>query len=178
MKKERRTLAQRLTTLALLMVLQATFFVLQSSAQVRFGYFSYDAALKALPQYSIAQKKLTDLKKQYDAETQRAEDEFNKKYEEFLDGQREFAPVILQKRQAELQELLSRNLAFKQEATRLLANAEADIMAPLHKLLADKLNAIGRERGYAFILNTDNNACPFVDPAQGEDITRLLSIDN
>ena len=30
---------------------------------------------------------------------------------------------------------------------------------------------IGQQRGYAFILNTDKEALPFVNPAMGEDIT-------
>ena len=30
---------------------------------------------------------------------------------------------------------------------------------------------LGQERGYAFILNTDQNAVPFINPALGEDIT-------
>ncbi len=48
----------------------------------------------------------------------RATDEFNLKYEAFLDGLKDFAPAIRMKRQAELQELMEKNMAFKQEAAR------------------------------------------------------------
>ena len=47
-------------------------------------------------------------------------------------------------------------------------------MAPLHKKLAELLKIIGNARGFAFIINTDNNACPFVNPAQGEDINDIV----
>ena len=43
-------------------------------------------------------------------------DRFNSKYEEFLDGQRSYAKSILEKRQAELRELMEKNIAFKAEA--------------------------------------------------------------
>ena len=33
---------------------------------------------------------------------------------------------------------------------------------------------MGRESGYAFILNTDNNALPYADISMGEDITETL----
>ena len=66
--------------------------------QIKFGYFSYQEALKAMPDYAIAQQNLSDLRSKYDAETKRSEDEFNKKYEEFLEGQRDFAPSIRDKR--------------------------------------------------------------------------------
>jgi outer membrane protein len=33
---------------------------------------------------------------------------------------------------------------------------------------------VGAERGYAFIINTDQNACPFISPQQGEDVTQAV----
>ena len=59
-----------------------------SSSSVKFGYLSYQAAVKSMADYTLAQQKLTDLKAKYQAETKRVEDEFNRKYEEFLEGQR------------------------------------------------------------------------------------------
>lgn len=121
--------------------------------------------------YSIAMKHIDDLKKQYDAEMKRVEEEFNKKYEEFLDGQKDFAPSIREKRQAELQEMMEKNIAFKQEARRLIRQAEEEAMAPLKERLSSALNALGKEKGYAFIINTDNNTLPFVNDLMGEDIS-------
>ena len=68
----------------------------------RYGYLSYQEALKSMPQYAMVQKKMENLRSQYQAETLRVEEEFNRKYEEFLEGQREFPKTILQKRQTEL----------------------------------------------------------------------------
>lgn len=143
-------------------------------AQVKFGYFSYEQILKWMPEYKIVVDNMNDLKSKYDAETKRVEEEFNRKYEEFLDGQRDFAPTILQKRQTELQELLNRNVAFKAESERLLAEAEKEAFAPLHQKLSNALQTIGAQNGYAFILNTDGNACPYIDPTMGEDVTNML----
>jgi outer membrane protein len=149
-------------------------FPLMVGAQVKFGYFSYEQILKWMPEYKIVVDNMNDLKSKYDAETKRVEEEFNRKYEEFLDGQRDFAPTILQKRQTELQELLNRNVAFKAESERLLAEAEKEAFAPLHQKLSKALQAIGAQNGYAFILNTDGNACPYIDPTMGEDVTNML----
>lgn len=148
--------------------------VTNSLQSFKFGYLSYDAAFKAMPEYAIALKNIADLKAKYDAETKRVEEDFNKKYEDFLDGQREFPETILRKRQNELQEMLNKNIAFKEESRRLLANAEKEIFAPLHEKLAALLKIIGEDRGYSFIINTDNNACPFINGAQGEDINGIV----
>lgn len=136
----------------------------------RFGYFSYQKTFETMPDYTIAQRNMEDLKAKYDKEMQRVEEEFNQKYELFLDGQRDFAPSIRHKRQAELQELMEKNLAFKAEAQRLLKEAQDNAYKPLREKIASALQKVGREKGLAFILNTDNDAAPFIDPAIGFDV--------
>ena len=156
------------------LLLFALLLPLMASAQMKFGYFSYEEAFKAMPEYALAQANLNDLRSKYDAETKRVEEEFNRKYEEFLDGQSDFAPTILQKRQTELQELLKKNVAFKAESAKLLKKAETDSFAPLREKLAKVVEKIGVERGLAFILNTDGDACPYINPEMGEDLSQLI----
>ena len=141
---------------------------------MKFGFLSYEAALQSMPDYTLAQNKLAELKAQYQTEAKRVEDEFNRKYEEFLEGQREFPKSILQKRQSELQELMDKNIAFKQQGLAELARAEQEAMAPLRIKLIEALGKIGRERGYAFIVDTDQKALPFINPAMGEDINQTV----
>ena len=146
----------------------------QENNSFRFGYVSYEAALQSMPDYITVQKKMAELRQQYQAETLRVEDEFNRKYEEFLEGQREFPKTILQKRQSELQELMERNIQFKENSREELAQTEKALMAPLRIRLIETLGKIGRERGYAFIVDTDQKALPFINPAMGEDINQLV----
>lgn len=143
-------------------------------AQTKIACFSYDGAFRSMPEYATVQQNLETLKAKYDAETKRAEDEFNAKYEAFLDGQRTFVSTILQKRQAELQELMDKNVAFKKEAARLLSQAEQDAYRPLRDKLNALLKRIAAERGYVLIINTDNNACPYIDQSFAEDINNLV----
>lgn len=145
-----------------------------TGSALSFGYFSYEEVFLSMPGYAIAKRNVDDLRKKYDAEMKRAEDEFNVKYEEFLDGQRTFAPSILEKRQAEIRELMEKNVAFKAEAGRLLQQAEKAAYAPLKSKIAAALQKVGKAKGYAFILNTDGNSMPYVDAAMGEDITDVI----
>lgn len=147
---------------------------LTANAQTRFGYFSFDNVLKSMPDYIMAQRSIDDLRQKYDAEMKRAEDEFNSKYEEFLDVQKDLVPAILRKRQAELQEMMQKNINFKNESQRLLKQAEADAFAPVKNKLYNALTKVGQAQGYAFILNTDGDTCPYVNPEMGEDATELI----
>ncbi len=141
---------------------------------VKIGLLSYDSALKAMPEYALQQQKLAELKTEYDKELKRVEDDFNRKYEEFLDGQKEFPKTILYKRQTELKELMERNVTFKANSRRELAEAERAAMMPLRQRLNEVLATIAREKGYVLILNTDGDACPYVDPTMGENIQETV----
>ena len=98
--------------------------VLTASAQstdatMKFGYLSFDSVRLAMKEYVEMQQQLAEMRSAYAVEMKRVEDDFNKKYEEFLDGQASFPQTILQKRQSELQEMLDKNIAFKKESQRL-----------------------------------------------------------
>jgi len=145
-----------------------------ANAQFRFGYFSYESMLKSMPEYPVAQKNISDLRAKYDAEMKQSAEEFNARYEDFLEKQRDFVPSILRKRQSELQDMMDRNVAFKKAAERLIDEARKEAMAPIRSRLEEAVKSIGRSRGYAFVLNTDSDACPYIDPALGEDITEAV----
>ena len=161
---------------ALFIVLLALVMAMPAMAQseLKFGYLSYESVLQAMPEYAAMQNSMAELRQKYEAEQKRVEQDFNKKYEEFLDGQKSFPKTILQKRQSELQEMLDKNVAFKKESQRLLSQAEEDAMLPVKVRLAEVLDAIGRERGYAFIVNTDEKVALWLNPALGEDITATV----
>ena len=159
--------------LILFLLLLATMPAMAQS-ELRFGYLSYNTVMQAMPEYAAMQNSMAELREKYEAEQKRVEDDFNKKYEEFLDGQKSFPKTILQKRQSELQEMLDKSIAFKKESQRLLKQAEEDAMAPILVRLATVLDTIGKERSYAFIVNTDKKATLWLNPSMGEDITATV----
>jgi outer membrane protein len=163
-------------TLVLVMALMSLMSYAQQDAVpvMKYGYLSYDSVFQTMPEYATMQANLQTLREKYEAEQKRVEDDFNKKYEEFLDGQASFPKSILQKRQSELQDMLDKNIAFKKEGQRLLSQAEAEAKAPLKQRLADALKQVGEARGYAFILNTDGNVAPWLNAAMGEDVTETV----
>lgn len=136
-----------------------------------FGYLSYDEVMHAMPEYAKAVKSLGELKDAYDKEAERAEQEFSKKFAEYLDGQKNFPENIMLKRQKELQLLMEQSTKFKKEAEALLANAEKELMEPVRKALNNAIYLVGKKNGYAYVLNTDANAYPYIDGSVGEDCT-------
>ena len=146
-----------------------------TQTSLRFGYLSYTSVLKLMPDYIAAQRNIDDLRTKYDVEMKRVENEFNQKYEQFLEGQHDFAPSILQKRQAELQELMDKNIAFKQKAQQLLKDAETKAYEPVYQRLNTVIQRVGQALGLAFVLNTDAHAVPFIDTSVGVDVTATIA---
>ena len=140
----------------------------------KFGYLSIDSVLQSMPEYAQMQQDMATMRQQYEAEMKRVENDFNKKYEEFLDGQKNFPKTILQKRQSELQEMLDKNIAFKKEGLQMLNDTEKTQKDVILMMIDMAVKTIGMQRGYAFILNTDANATPWLNPAMGEDITKAV----
>lgn len=142
----------------------------------KFGYFSYNEAMKTMPEYIQAQNSLEKLKQYYDQEMERSEQEFTKKFSEFIDGYKSFPENIMLKRQKELQQLMEQSMSFKNEAQKLLTKSEEELMIPVHEKMKEALRNIGISRNYNYILNTDNNAYPFINTTngQGEDITEAV----
>ena len=134
----------------------------------RFGFLSYEEALKSMPEYATVQKSIEDLKATYDKEMERAEQEFTKKYSEYIDGQGTFPENIMLKRQKELQQLMDQSIAFKNEAKKMLADAEKEAMKPLYDQLNKVIRSIGEEYHFSYILNTDCNAYPYINISVGE----------
>ena len=140
----------------------------------KFGYLSIDSVLQSMPEYAQMQHDMATMRQQYEAEMKRIENDFNKKYEGFLDGQKNFPKTILQKRQSELQEMLDKNIAFKKESLQMLNDTEKTQKDVILMMIDMAVKTIGMQRGYAFILNTDANATPWLNPALGEDITKAV----
>ena len=142
-------------------------------AQIQFGYLSYKQVMQQMPEYTKAQQDLNQLKQKYEEEAMRGEEEFQRKFIEFLQGQKDFPQTIMQKRQAELQHLMDNGVNFRVQVVKLLEQAEKDLMAEVEKKLNHVILEIGIEQGYGFILNTDGHSCPYVNPVVGVDVTSL-----
>ncbi len=143
-------------------------------SQAQFGYLSYQTVMKEMPEYAQSQQQMAALRAKYDAEAVRGEEEFQKKFVEFMQGQKEFPQSIMQKRQAELQTLMNSSVDFRVKAQDLIAQAEKDMLAEVQKRLNRAILEVGVEFGYGFILNVDDNACPYINPVTGVDVSDLV----
>ena len=142
-----------------------------AQSTIKFGYLNADSILHTMPDYHQAQADLQQLTQRYKAETQYNEQTFRRQYAELLQGQSQFTPNILAKRQADLQQALERNIKFRQQADSLLADTWQQLLAPVRQRLNQAIKATGIEHGYEYIIDTSTGAYPFIHPQAGQDAT-------
>ena len=145
-----------------------------AKAQYQFGYLSYNKVLQAMPDYAKAQEALNTLQGKYKEEAQYNEEKFKKMFADYLQGQKNFPEQIMLKRQKELQVAMEQGISFRQDAQRMLDNAEKDLIGPMEAKLDSVLTLIGKENGLSFIANTDGKGLPFINAAAGADITEAV----
>lgn len=130
---------------------------------VLIGHISYNKIFQQMPEYAEAQQKFQALKAKYDAEATRAEAEFQRKFSEFLQGQKDFPTSIMRKRQTELQELMTSSINFRTQAQQLLADAERELQQPVRERLDQAIKSVATRLRLIIVVNTDTNATPFLD---------------
>jgi outer membrane protein len=141
---------------------------------VKYGYLSYSQVLENMSDYKMAQQQLNDLRVKYEMEAQYNEASFKRQFAEYLQGQKDFPQSIMLKRQRDLQEALEKSLAFREEAVRLLKQAEAEALAPIKGRLDNAIRVVGGLYGLDYTYNLDTNAMPYVNPALVMDVTSLV----
>ncbi len=160
-------------------LLYASATVAQDAATLSLGSVDYEEVLTAMPAYSEVMTRYEALAAQYADELRADEEEFQARYEEFLANQATYAPAILRKRQAELEELLQRNEQFQAEAARLLAQAKQEMLQPLYARADSVVAVLAKRYALALVVNTapaaavaaEQRPLAYVDAALVVDLT-------
>ena len=155
---------------------------LVAGALEKFGYFSFSEILNAMPDRAAADRNLADLRIKYDAEMKRAENEFNVKYEEFMKASATSCRASFTSVEAELQEMMEKNVAFRKEAERLLKQG-----AGRRLRTAAQEDKRGRRKGgqrtrLCVYTQHRRRRMPYIDASMSEDATifirELLGMNN
>lgn len=140
------------------------------------GQISSNRILPLMPQYLAMQESLKALKNQYEAEAKKSENDFQRKFEEFMQGQKDFPKTILEKRQNELQMMLETNADFRIKAQQLLAEAEQHMLADVKAEMQEAVAVVAQQKGVSIVYDLDNGSVPYILPGLAVDITSAVML--
>ena len=139
-------------------------------AQTKFGHMNSQEVITAMPEYTKAQTDLDAMAKQYQEEMQRTQEEFNKKYQEFLAQADSLPRNIAERRQKELQDMDQRQQQFQQEVYQSMQKAQQDALTPIYQKLETAIQTVGKAEGVIYIFDIARTPVAYIG-AESVDLT-------
>ena len=141
---------------------------LGAMAQQKFAHVNAQSVIVEMAEYKKAVSDIEAMQKNYQDELQRTQEEFNKKYQEYVAQADSLPRNIAERRQKELQDMAQRQEQFQQEAGQSLQQAQQEAMSPIQEKVLKAVQEIADSEGYAYVF--DINGLVAIG-AQGIDIT-------
>ena len=145
-----------------------------SAQTVKYGFFSLNEVLEALPEYGAAQNDYNSLLEICDKEIAHNEAELTRAYVAFLDGQPTFPEPILRKRQKELQEMVDRGVVLRDQLKDYLSEAHDSLFAPIEQKVDVAIEKVCLRHDLAYAIDTDKGAYRYINPNFCVKITDLI----
>jgi outer membrane protein len=145
-----------------ILMLNATIFAQQTNNTV--AYVNTTEIIQAMPEKAVATEALKKLSENYKEELKVLQDEYNKKYSDFITYQSTLAENIKLRRMQELTELEKKMNQFMELAQNDIELQEKKMLDPINKKVGDAIKEVGLEQQYTVIYDKSNPAILFISP--------------
>ncbi len=158
-----------------LLVIVPLFFSNHISAQNsnQIAFVNSNEIFAVMPERIKASESLNELNDKYKAELEVMQNDYNKKYSDFISYQSSMGENIRLRRMQELYELERNINNFMKVAKEDVEAQEAEMLVPLRQKLKDAVYQVGVEQGYICVYDMANPSIIFVTP-DAVDITPLV----
>lgn len=133
----------------LLMMLPLSIFAQESKIAI----VNTDEVIQVMPEFIDMQKQIADMEKKYQAEMKVMEEEYKKKYSDYMAQQDSLTENIKIRRMQELQDMEQRTQNFIQLSQQDFQKKQQELFTPIQEKLKNAIKAVGDEKGYTYIIN-------------------------
>ena len=136
-----------------LIVMLALALPMLASAQ-KYGHINTQELFAQMPELTQVKAQMDTLQSMYENQLAAMQEEFNKKVQDFQQGQATMTDGVREFRQQELAELEQRIQTFYQTAQQDIERKRQEYLAPLQEKLSKAIQAVGEEKGFTYIFDT------------------------
>ena len=126
-----------------------------SAQEAKVAIVNSQEIMMAMPEITAMQETMKQMNDKYAGEMKTMEDEFQKKYTDYIAQQDSMTENIKLRRTQELEDIRQRVENFTQVAQQDMNKKQQELLAPIQDKLRNAIKAVGDEKGYAYII--DNN---------------------
>ena len=146
--------------LAVVMICLST----QSFAQTfKFGHINTQEVIALMAETDSANVQLERYGKELDEVLQGMDAEFRKKYEEYVQKQKDWLPAVLEHKEKELAEIQQRLQQYNQNAQREFEQKRSELFAPVFQKAREAIDKVGKANGFTYIFDTSVGSLVFIN---------------
>jgi len=118
---------------------------------LKIGYTNTDYILSKLPQAKQIESELKTHRDQLGAQLKSKQQEFERKYQSFIDGQATMTDVVKNDVQSELQSLQESIQKFATEAEKSMQNKQVQLLTPVYEKIDGGIKEVAKEKGFSHV---------------------------
>lgn len=145
----------------------------QDSVALQIAFINSNELLEAMPEKVKATNEINDLNNKYKEELKVMQNDYNKKYTDFISYQNSMAENIRLRRMQELYELEQHIEKFMKVAQDDVKLRESELIIPLRVKLKEAIYEVGVEKGFTCIYDLADRAIAFLTP-QAVDANQMV----
>ena len=111
-----------------------------------------DEVIQVMPEFIDMQKQMADMEKKYQAEMKVMEEEYKKKYSDYMAQQDSLTEKIKIRRMQELQDMEQRLQNFVQITQQDIQKKQQELYIPIQDKVRNAIKAVGDEKGYTYVI--------------------------
>ncbi len=137
---------------------------LKAQSTEKIAWINSTELLEAMPDKVKASKAINELNQKYKDELAIMQNDYNKKYSDFISWQNSMAESIKLRRMQELYELEKNIDKFMSIAQEDIESQEQQLIKPLREKLKKAIELVGTEQGFTCIYDLANPSIAFITP--------------
>lgn len=121
--------------------------------EVKIAFVNTQEVFMAMPEVSSMEKQMADLNEKYKLELKQMQDEYQKKYSDFIAQQDSLTENIKLRRMQEIQDIQGRMDNFMQVAQQDVQKKQQELIQPVQEKIQKAIKSVGDEKGYTYIID-------------------------
>lgn len=120
---------------------------------VKIAFVNTQEVITAMPELAAMEKQMTEINENYKKELKQMQDEYQKKYSDYISQQDSLTENIKLRRMQEIQDIQERINNFLQVAEQDVQKKQQELFTPIQQKVQTTIKAVGDEKGYMYIID-------------------------
>lgn len=136
-----------------------------AQAQSKIGYVNFEGLVQQMPEFNTVKAQLEIYQKQFIDQLSTMNTELQNKGKEYQGTQDKMTDAVRSTKQAELQDIQKRIQDLTSSAQQQVDNKASELYKPLTEKVNVAINAVAKEKGYNYVLNSSQTQLLVSPPA-------------